>query len=101
MSDAQLSNDFRKKKQKGLMLAVGAALLVLIGGGLVMSPETQKGKTKNQITDTDLTLHPDRAQREAYSLMTERALEKLSMRLDSLEKGLSEMRLTYQDSVTT
>ena len=32
--------------------------------------------------------------------MTERALEKLSMRLDSLEKGLSEMRLTYQDSVT-
>lgn len=100
MSDAQLSNDFRKKKQKGLLLAVGAALLVLIGGGLVMSPEAQKGKTKNQITDTDLTLHPDRAQREAYSLMTERALEKLSMRIDSLEKGLSEMRLTYQDSVT-
>ncbi len=100
MSDAQLSNDFRKKKQKGLLIALGAALLVLIGGGLVMSPEPQKSRTKNPIADTDLTLHPDRAQREAYSLMTERALEKLSMRLDSLEKGLSEMRLTYQDSVT-
>lgn len=101
MSDAQLSNDFRKKKQKGLLIALGAALLVLIGGGLVMSPQSPKEKTKNPIADTDLTLHPDRAQREAYSLMTERALEKLSMRLDSLEKGLSEMRLTYQDSVTT
>ena len=99
ISDDHLSNGFRRKKQKTILAAVALALLLLIGAGIALSPETPKGRDKTKIADTDLTLHPDRAQREAYSLRTEREMEKISMRIDALEKKVSEMLQSNHDTV--
>lgn len=95
-----LSNRPSARRQKLLAAVIAALVGGLSAAALWLAPDTDADKhTKPLITD--LTLKPERAQRESYVIQTERRADALEARIERVEKAVAGMRDTLKTDLAS
>lgn len=89
-SGDSVENGPRRLRQRALLSGILLGTAGIVGLGVALSPDPAK-KTGEAVETSDLTLHPERAQREAYSLRTEGRIDALEAKLFGIERSLREL----------
>ena len=86
-----LSNAPLRRRQQLFGAAAAAGIVGLGCAAFWTTPETPRSSAREAELN-DLTLHPERAQRESYVLQTESRMDELDLRLSRMEKTTAGLR---------
>lgn len=86
-----LENTPHRVRQRTVVSLLILGIVTLLGAGLFLEFDNKTQSKKDDSSETNLTLHPGQAQREAYGLKSEMRLDEMASKIDRVERSLREL----------